>query len=415
LGGGIDNAGPMTLSHTIVAGNTASAGGPDCQGGATSNGYNLLGINSSCTFATTSGDQTGTSINPLNAQLGALASNGGPTQTHALLAVSPAMDAGNPNGCADASGNFLTTDQRGTTRRLDGDRNGTATCDIGAYEFVPAPLPPVDCSLTSLQSVVNIALPGDILSVSGTCNENILIRNEKQRVTLDGGGTAVLHGPSTGSPTLNIRGKGILIQGFTITGGGDGIEVDRGSNAVLNNNLIQNTAGNGVLVDQLAFAVLTNNTLQNNPGAGVLVDEHATARIGLNADGEITASPNTIQNNAIGVLVSNGASARIIGNTIVNNSGDGIQVLRDSQADIASNSISGNGGDGIEVAENSAVQLGEDSGTSIHESPNSSSTANSGFGIRCVNGAIADGRLGTLNGMGGAKDFSAASCLDGLL
>ncbi len=168
-----------------------------------------------------------------------------------------------------------------------------------------------------------------------------------------------------------------------------------------------------MLVEELAFAVIINNTIQNNPGAGVFVTEQSTARIGFNLDSETSASANTIQSNALGIVVSNESSARIIGNVIQNNSGDGVSVLRDSQADLSSNSISGNGGDGIDVEGGSAVELGEDSGTSIYESANTTTTNNTGFGIKCSNGGVADGRLGTLTGTGGATSFDG-SCLDSL-
>jgi len=52
--------------------------------------------------------------------LAPLTDNGGPTQTHALLANSPARDAGIVSTCT-------TTDQRGETR--------DSQCDIGSYEF----------------------------------------------------------------------------------------------------------------------------------------------------------------------------------------------------------------------------------------------------------------------------------------
>lgn len=60
---------------------------------------------------------------PIDSVLGPLASNGGPTQTHALPVGSPAIDAAPAAACAGQ------TDQRGLTR----PRN--AGCDLGAYEF----------------------------------------------------------------------------------------------------------------------------------------------------------------------------------------------------------------------------------------------------------------------------------------
>ena len=65
-----------------------------------------------------------------NPMVGPLAFNGGPTRTHALLAGSPAINAGS-NPLA------LTTDQRGATfARVVG-----AAADMGAYEFVPGVTP----------------------------------------------------------------------------------------------------------------------------------------------------------------------------------------------------------------------------------------------------------------------------------
>lgn len=115
------------VKNTIIADGSAASGSENCAGTTlTSQGYNLESTDQ-CGFTGT-GDQV--NIDP---ELGELENNGGPSETMALLTGSPAINAGNPAGCTDFSGNPLTTDQRGVTRP-QGPR-----CDIGAFEAaVPA-------------------------------------------------------------------------------------------------------------------------------------------------------------------------------------------------------------------------------------------------------------------------------------
>lgn len=126
--------GRVSLQNTIVAGNSSDLGGPDCRGTILSAGYNLIGDATDCSFATTTGDQVGTAANPLDPLLGPLQNNGGLTFTRALLPGSPVIDAGNPAGCADSQGHLFTVDQRGFTRPVDGDGDGSVVCDAGAFE-----------------------------------------------------------------------------------------------------------------------------------------------------------------------------------------------------------------------------------------------------------------------------------------
>jgi hypothetical protein len=157
--GGLSVAGSgrdMTLVYTTVVGNTslggaanlakASAsivtfgsviglpqGGPNCAfSGATttSNGFNFSD-DASCGLTGTGDTQNGG-----DPGLGALAGNGGPTQTRLPLPGSPLIDAIPAGSCQADGATGITTDQRGLPRPA---LNG---CDIGAVEVQPAPPAP---------------------------------------------------------------------------------------------------------------------------------------------------------------------------------------------------------------------------------------------------------------------------------
>lgn len=138
-GGGILNVlniGTISVRNSLIAGNVTSSGqAPECAGTISSQGYNLLKNSTGCDFSATTGDQVGTGVSPIDPVLSTLQDNGGTTFTHALSPSSPAIDAGDPTGCRDNTGSLLATDQRGYNRTTDGDLDGIANCDIGAYEL----------------------------------------------------------------------------------------------------------------------------------------------------------------------------------------------------------------------------------------------------------------------------------------
>ena len=59
------------------------------------------------------------------------------------------------------------------------------------------------------------------------------------------------------------------------------------------------------------------------------------------------------------------------------------------------------------------MPAGEDAATSIYESPNTTQSANTGFGIKCTKGGVANGRRGALTGTSGTTSFNS-SCVNSL-
>jgi hypothetical protein len=119
-------AGALDLDNSLVAQNltdTPGGAGPDLEvrGGAVRAWYSVIGTATGHTLPDgPRGNQVGVSAGELN--LGPLASNGGPTQTHALGSGSVAIDAGLSPRCPEV-------DQRGRGRPSGAD------CDVGSYEF----------------------------------------------------------------------------------------------------------------------------------------------------------------------------------------------------------------------------------------------------------------------------------------
>ena len=140
-GGGLTNDGDLTLSFVTISGNSLdgsgdhtirntilanSSSGANCSGGGT-----LLAEDHNLDSGSTCGFTDPTDLIDTNPDLGPLQDNGGPTFTHAPAAGSPAIDAGSGD-CPPPA-----TDQRGVARPVDGNGDGSASCDIGAFEFQP--------------------------------------------------------------------------------------------------------------------------------------------------------------------------------------------------------------------------------------------------------------------------------------
>ena len=185
-GGGLDASGTSTViseTNSIVAGNSGSSD-LNCAVGAgdqiSDGGHNIVFGDTAATLC------PGQNLNPKLA--GALASNGGPTQTLALLAGSPAIGLVPLNACA------VTSDQRGVARPQ------SSGCDAGAYEWAPP----------SISSVGAAAASTTTATVSASINPNLTSQNTAVVVNY---GTSTAYGSST---TAQSIGNGSTPVAFTV-------------------------------------------------------------------------------------------------------------------------------------------------------------------------------------------------------
>jgi hypothetical protein len=128
-GGWVNGRAIWKAGGTVVVSNTLVDGDCYMEFDLQSGGGNLESPGNSCGFDRGS-DQSGIPSDVLG--LAGLADNGGPTLTHALLAGSAAIDNGLNIACP-------AVDQRGRSRPMDGDGDGYAVCDVGAYEVGSEP------------------------------------------------------------------------------------------------------------------------------------------------------------------------------------------------------------------------------------------------------------------------------------
>ena len=142
----------VTITGTILTGNTGTGGAADDLN--VYDQYDAVATISNSILGVVDADITVTASNNIDATapgfvlgLGALADNGGATETMALLAGSPAIDAG-PATVPTFVGNGF--DQRGTpfVRVYNGQS------DIGAFESQPDPTPTTTTTVASDETVV---------------------------------------------------------------------------------------------------------------------------------------------------------------------------------------------------------------------------------------------------------------------
>ena len=340
--------GSAEVRNTIIAGNND---GPDLEGHFTTRGNNLIGRSDGSNGFTNglNGDQAGTQLTPLDPRLAPLANNGGPTQTHALLADSTAVDAGNNcvlnDTCTPSLGSPLTTDQRGVgfARSTDGDGNGTSTVDIGAFEVQTILVTNTsDSGAGSLRQAItaaNASLGTDAINFQPGLTGTISLLTELPLLST----SIKLNGPAANLMTVARSGAAatdfavftiysgpsnvnvwVTISGLTISGGSEGgvrvIGTLTMNNCAISNN---SSAGSGGGITngfgpEFGSLTLNNCTVSNNSAV--------SSAGGINNGAPLTINNSTISGNhsdlSGGGIVVGSHTVIITNSTITNNRAD---------------------------------------------------------------------------------------------
>ncbi|NER20286.1 MAG: hypothetical protein F6J96_06060 [Symploca sp. SIO1C2] len=172
-------------------------------------------------------------MNPQDSRLAPLGDYGGPTQTHALLPDSPALDVGD-----NAQLMGLTTDQRGAVRIIN------TTVDIGAFEFQGIAL--IAAAGDGQNTTVNTSFATNLQVQVVETFENKPLPAEGIEITLTPLGTQA--NADLGNTTLTTDNSGIATTTAT-------------ANTVTGNYQVAATATGLTAV---------NFNLTNDPGSGIL-------------------------------------------------------------------------------------------------------------------------------------------------
>ena len=169
---------------------------------------------------------------------------------------------------------------------------------------------------TTIQSAINAANPGDVISVSeGTYSENLVIKTSGISIIGKTKEKTIIDGKKTGSAIRIDQQNNIKVSGFTIqNSGGSGTEDAGVTIYTANNNIIENIIFLNNIMGISVYKGSNNNIISEN-------DIKSSNKYGIfiYSSNENKINNNNIQENKIGVYSDAGRNNNIYSNNFIDN------------------------------------------------------------------------------------------------
>ena len=227
---------------------------------------------------------------------------------------------------------------------------GAAACSSGDDEPLGSEFLTVSQSgsadFSTIQAAVGSARAGATIEVEGgTYAENVEI---EQPLTLRAVGAATIQG-LPGSPAVHVRDTSdVRIEGFTIQGPADGIQISDSTRVVLASVVSSRNGDEGVDVQGSTDVEIAGVFLEN-AGEGIQV-QGGSSRVTIHSS-TVTASAQD------GVKIELSSEVTVHSSTVSGNLQDGVKVESSAGCIVRDNDVSNNVDDGIVVGESTATQI----------------------------------------------------------
>jgi hypothetical protein len=249
----------------------------------------------------------------------------------------------------------------------------------GAYPSITA----------ALDAITNNAGPNSI-TVSGTCTENIVLRNQNDLNIHAAPGAAAVITNAANPAQITVRLEGsrlVVFDGLSIQSGNPGLFVSQGSDLLMIDSVIEKNVGTGAIVLVKSDLNLDSCVIRNNASDGVLVGDSSIVLVltpvqilNNNGNGAVagptgiikfqTTGGHTIEGNAgSGVIADSGGQVFLQSDspTVIRNNGfDGLDFTNGSTGLIVGqNTIENNGAVGVRVVSSAVAFRGSPAGSTI--------------------------------------------------